>query len=573
MTSTGIPASFAPGQTSTGANGQRAHPDIIRHTARLERRLHTVAGVRAWCLVGNGLSNQTFIEGPGGLIAIDTGECVEEMRMALAAVRAETDAPLVACIYTHFHYVNGTRALLEDAGVESLPIYGHAGIGANLRRFGGEAGPRYSRGLVYQFGVALPSEGPDAMENVGLGRFLRNPEHAPFTPGYVPANRTFDAETRASIAGLEVVMTPAPSDATDSITIWFPELGLAVNNLVWPALFNVFAIRGEEYRDPRVVLSGIDHLISLNCRHLLGAHGPPLSGVEEIRGVATDYRDAVQYLWDQTVRGANKGLCLDELIEFVQLPERFQRTFYTRQFYGLAEHHVRQIYAGLFGWFDEHEANLLRLPPADRAARLIAGFGGSETVRAQMRQALDAGDFRWALELGSWLVGVVPAEPGGGEPGAPEDGALLARALKGIAYSTPSANLRNWALTRALEREGALDLGRHRRHRLRVAVDDPGASVAALRVLLDPHRAGSAEASLAWEFPGEPPVGLTVRGGVAVPGNGAGATDTLRLSVETWSLLLAGRLRVDQAFESGALEVRGDSARVRRFLSYFDPFA
>ena len=54
---------------------------------------------------------------------------------------------------------------------------------------------------------------------------------------------------KATIAGLAVEFYPAPSDATDSATIWFPELKLAVNNLLWPALFNVFAIRGEEYRD------------------------------------------------------------------------------------------------------------------------------------------------------------------------------------------------------------------------------------------------------------------------------------------------------------------------------------
>jgi hypothetical protein len=51
-------------------------------------------------------------------------------------------------------------------------------------------------------------------------------------------------------------VTPAPSDADDSVTIWFPELGVAINNLAWPAMFNVFPIRGEEYRDPRVLLTG-----------------------------------------------------------------------------------------------------------------------------------------------------------------------------------------------------------------------------------------------------------------------------------------------------------------------------
>jgi hypothetical protein len=66
--------------------------------------------------------------------------------------QAETDASFAACIFTHFHYVNGTRALLEAAEGE-LPIFGHVGIEANLRRFGGEAAPRYTRGLIHQFGA------------------------------------------------------------------------------------------------------------------------------------------------------------------------------------------------------------------------------------------------------------------------------------------------------------------------------------------------------------------------------------------------------------------------------------
>ena len=55
-----------------------------------------------------------FIEGPEGLIVIDTGECDEEMAAALVAIREETSAPLAACIYTHFHYVGGTQALLAE---------------------------------------------------------------------------------------------------------------------------------------------------------------------------------------------------------------------------------------------------------------------------------------------------------------------------------------------------------------------------------------------------------------------------------------------------------------------------
>ena len=134
-------------------------------------------------------------------------------------------------------------------------------------------------------------------------------------------------------------ITPAPSDASDSVTIWFPALALCINNLLWLALFNVFAIRGEEYRDPRVLLKGLDHLQSLGANYLLGAHGPPISGKDEVAESIMDYRDSIQFLWDQTVRGVNKGLALDELTAFVQLPERFNRSYITQQYYGVAEHH------------------------------------------------------------------------------------------------------------------------------------------------------------------------------------------------------------------------------------------
>ena len=161
-----ISDSFEAGSATTGPRGQRAHPLTIEHSDRLVEKLYKV-GDKAWSLVGNGLSNQSFVEGPEGLIVIDTGECNEEMAAALAAVRKETDAPIVACIYTHFHYVGGTAALLAENS--ELPIWGHAGIQANLERFGGEIALRVTRGLVHQFAIAMPADGPDGLVNLGLG--------------------------------------------------------------------------------------------------------------------------------------------------------------------------------------------------------------------------------------------------------------------------------------------------------------------------------------------------------------------------------------------------------------------
>ena len=87
-----------------------ANPEAIQHRKRLELKFYPV-GDNAWCLVGNGLSNQTFVRGPQGIIAIDSGESVEEMAAALQFLREVTAEPIVACIYSHFHYVNGTQAI------------------------------------------------------------------------------------------------------------------------------------------------------------------------------------------------------------------------------------------------------------------------------------------------------------------------------------------------------------------------------------------------------------------------------------------------------------------------------
>ncbi len=275
---------------------------------------------------------------------------------------------------------------------------------------------------MHQFGILLPTEGPDALVGCGLGPAFHLAEHAPYTEGFLPPTETFDEAVTTTIAGLTVEMTPAESDATDSITIWFPELSVAVNNLMWPALFNVFAIRGEEYRDPRVLLAGFDHLIGLGAEHLVGTHGPPISGADHIRSELTRSRDALQFLWDQTVRGVNLGLTHGELTEFVQLPESFGESYFQSQLYGLVEHHVRQIHTGLRGWFDGDTAQLFPVPPVERALRLIAGFGGADEVRRQVDHALDTDDVRWAVELATWLVRV--------EPGNSGDRARLATALR-----------------------------------------------------------------------------------------------------------------------------------------------
>ncbi len=571
--SSSIPASFSPDDSvvATGPRGQRAHQQQFTHLERLAEGFHEVTD-HVWCQVGNGLSNQTFIEGPEGLIVIDTGESIEEMSASLSAVREYCSAPVAAVIYTHYHYCSGTQALLNGQN-DDMPIWGHFGIEKNLQTMATEISPTGGRGLVHQFSMLLPEEGPDAAASVGLGLYYRRAEHAPFTSGFIAPNHLVSETTEATIAGLRVQMVPAPSDADDNITIFFPDLGVCVNNLVWPALFNVFAIRGEPYRDPRVLISGLDQILSMNPEYLVGAHGPPIVGKDTISAGVIDARDALQYLWDQTVRGVNRGLTQGELIEFVQLPDFFERSYLTQQNYGLVEHHVRQIHNGLVGWFDGEESSLFPLPTVERCQRLIEGFGGREKVFKQAKNALEENDLRWALELATWLIRSEENSVGRADGGSTEERGLLAGVLREISQRTTSANVRGWCLTRVLELEEKIDLSRFRIHRFgrnQVLAGSAETFIHSLKVLVDPLKTEGLNMHLRWVITDGITTGLWVRNCVAIPTDGSDADAEIVLSQEVLADLLSGRVSLSTSIDDGNIEINGDAEQTRQLLNCFD---
>lgn len=540
--------------------GRVVDRSLHSHSERLQRRLHHV-GTDVWTMVGNGLSNQTFVRGPRGVIAIDTGESIEEMSAALAEFRTVCADPVTAVIYTHFHYVAGTAALTATEPITE--IWGHSRIAVNRARSTTEIGPAYGRGLVEQFAIRMPLDGPDGLVNVGLGLAYRMPEHAPFTDGHLPVTHTFESATRIEVAGLTIDVTPAPSDADDSVTLWFPALGTAVHNLMWPALFNIFAIRGEEYRDPRMLLDGLDHLRGLGAEHLVATHGPPLSGRGEIDVRLGRYRDSIQFLWDQTVRWTNRGATSAELAHLIRLPAIYGDDWLTEQHYGIAEHHVRQIRSGLFGFFDGDEISLLPLAPTEHADRMIEALGGVETA-ARLCDAAAEDEPRWALHLAGLLAHRTDSTP--------DDRRRLAGVLRIVARRTPSANLRNWCLTRALDLEGSIDMSRHRTHRItRSQAErwDLGTSVAILRVMVDPDRLDHTDVHIA-VVTEDGRAGLHFRNHIACPTDGEHAPHLLRCERRTWNAILAGETTLDEAVRHGGVMIEGDPDAVLRTTAALD---
>ena len=554
--------SFEPNsqRTAVAPNGARVHEDHLAQSSVLRRNFYELrAGV--WCLVGNGLSNQTFIDAPEGIIAFDTGESVQEMALALQELRTRTNRPIAAVVYTHFHYVEGTQAVLDEGNhVTPLPIYGHRRISENKARTSGEIAPAYGRGLVEQFAIVMPPDGADGLVNVGLGLFYRNPAHAPGTSGFLPVTHPLPDEGAITIAGESVLVRHSPSDSDDSINFFFPNTQVCVHNTVWPVLFNVFAIRGEEYRDPRVLIPGIDNIIAWAPEHLVATHGPPLSGRDRIRETSERYRDSLQFLWDQTVRGINKGWTMDEVASRVALPALYDQDHRTSERYGVGEHHVRQIYSGLRGWFDGEESKLFPLQPHERFEKLIAGFGGRGEVAKQASAAFDADDVRWGVELATWLARSTEATTA--------DKELLARGLRLIAERTPAANIRNWAITRARHLDGQTPMDRFMKHSFgaRAIAHVPSTDlIHTLRVLLDPARAEGLRAHVRFIVDGES-AGLLLRNCVAVPTDGKDASVEVAMTRTTLAAILSNK----QLWSAADITITGDSAVVDAFRRCFD---
>jgi alkyl sulfatase BDS1-like metallo-beta-lactamase superfamily hydrolase len=356
----------------------------------------------------------------------------------------------------------------------------------------------------------------------------------------------------------------SPSDSDDSINFLFPEIGTCIHNSVWPVLFNVFAIRGEEYRDPRVLIPGIDNIIKWAPEFLVATHGPALTGKDNIRVKATRYRDSIQYMWDQTVRGINKGWTADEIATRITLPALYDEDYLTSERYGVTEHHVRQIFMGLRGWFDGNEEKLFPLEPTERYGKLIQGFGGRDEVAKQCARALASDDVRWATELGTWLVR--------SEGATQDDRNLLASCLRVIAERTPAANIRNWCITRARHLDGSFPMDRFMVHGFNPKFLGEASAVGlvhTLRVIVDPEKIEGINHHVAFTI-GDETCGLHVRNSVAVPTDGWGATSVVTMSRATFMGILSGKSSWSENVGDGSIKISGDAETIDRIRLALD---
>ena len=160
---------------------------------------------------------------------------------------------------------------------------------------------------------------PSQVPNVGIGPFIGMKPDSKL--GFVRPTKTFADTLEAEAAGIKFKLIFAPGETDDQIIVWLPEQEtlIASDNFYW-AFPNLYTIRGTSFRNLKQWYQSVDKMRDLNPAYLVPCHTRPIIGAQKIQEILTNYRDTIQYVHDQSIRGINAGLTPDELAEHIKLP-------------------------------------------------------------------------------------------------------------------------------------------------------------------------------------------------------------------------------------------------------------
>ena len=544
------------------------HPELARHQQAMTPRIYTLRD-RIHCAFGYAIVNCTLIEGEDACILVDTMTGMDNAEAVAAEFRKITDKPIKTVIYTHFHadHVSGAEAFVSRSDVESgtVEVVGQKGLVDNIARDVGLIAPILGRRAMYQFGMRLPV-GDEGTVGAGLG-----PPQRPGRRSFVAPTRTFETSWRGETGGVRFEIHLIPSETEDQCAVWLPDERVLLSaDAVYESFPNVYALRGTRFRNPMVWAQGIDRLRTFGAEVLIPHHGRPVEGADRIDELLIDYRDAIQFVHDQTLRHMNKGYTPEEIAEIVVMPERLRDHPWLGEFYGSYKHAVPAVYAGYLGWFQGDPVTLDPTPRNERAVRYVALMGGRNRLLNEAQDALGKGDVQWAAELLTWLVRA--------DRGDSEACALKARVLRRWAYGQKNATWRNWGLTAALELEGKLDMAAG--GMVLGSPEQVGGfpmavimRVMTVRLVAEACRDTSLLVAFTATDSGES-CALEIRRGVCQFHDSPPARRDAGLRFERSFLLqwVFGRTTFEDALASGAVTVDGDVGTVTEFLGKFEPF-
>ena len=394
---------FSCSETEPIEQAKEATPeDLINHTEEFKKEIIEVnEGIHV--AVGFALANAIMIEGDGSNVIIDTTGTVETAQEVKDLFDSINSNPVEAIIYTHNHgdHTYGATVFAED----STEIYAHESTGKYLSRVIGILRPIISSRSSRMFGNVLPRE---EVENNGIGPFLEIGRDGR-KPGLLYPTKTFSDKLAFTAAGIEIELYHAPGETNDQLFVWLPEKrALFPGDNFYKTFPNLYTIRGTPYRDLVGWVNSIDMMRYLEPEYLVPSHTRPLVGAKTINNLLTTYRDAIQYVHDQTIRLMNMGMEPDEIAESLILPKHLGDSPYLQEFYGSPAWSAKNVFSGYLGWFDGNPSSLKPLPKKEEASTIINLAGGWEKLFQEAEQSYLNEKFQWSLQLTDYLLRMKP---------------------------------------------------------------------------------------------------------------------------------------------------------------------
>lgn len=413
------------------------HVHLEEFNVEFEKKIYEVTpGV--YSAVGYGIANSILLVGNDGLIIIDTLDELKASKQVLEDFRKISSLPIKAIIYTHSHpdHIFGSGSFVTDGSPE---VYAHESLLPTVQKLASETTPIIGTRSARMFGNYLEK---NDLVNVGIGPYQGYNTDTKLD--FVPPTKTFSDTLDIEVSGIKLKLIHAPGETDDQIYIYHPGKNiLFVGDNFYKAFPNLYTIRGTWFRSLKHWYESLDIIRNIKPDHLVPSHGKPISGKSTIYEIITDYRDAVQFVHDQSLRGINAGYHPDDLVELIQLPEHLLKSPYLKEVYGKVSWSVRSAFNGNLGWFSGDSAELQPLERKVYADLIVDLAGGKENLIKYTKSKLQKKDYQTVLTLSGYLIRH--------DPKLKDVVSLRIEALEKLGSLESNANAKHYYLTEALE--------------------------------------------------------------------------------------------------------------------------
>jgi len=554
-------------------------PDTVNPSLWRQARLDAVHGLfevvpgKIWQIRGYDLSVMTIIRGKSGWIVVDPLLSEETAaagwKLFAETVEAKDKAlPIRAVIFSHSHsdHFGGVGGIVTPEQVKAgkVRIIAPHGFSEEATSENVLAGTAMGRRALYMFGSIVPP-GVRGQVDTGLG-----PKLSSGTIGYMePTETVSEKGGTLTIDGLVFEFLDAGgTEAPSEFVFYIPAYkALHTTEVVTHTLHNVLTLRGAQVRDALHWSKVIDAMLLKwggKAEVAMASHHWPTWGAGEVSELLANQRDAYRYVHDRTLFLANKGATLHELADQTAEAPVQGSDFGTRGYYGTLNHDMKATYQRYFGWWDGNPANFNPLPPEQSAPKYVALAGGADKLLAAGRDAIRAGDYRWAAELLNKLVFA--------EPGNKDARAALASAYDQMGYQAESGAWRNYYLAAAASLRGNAveSISGNGQSRSFVSAIPTGVFFDALATRFDAAKGAALKGTFQFILPdSKEAVAVVVGGGVEFPRYGvtdAAPTATITIDRNTLDDVMLGQAQFPALMQSGAIRIDGDRMA---FLSWF----